>query len=76
MSALRTYLERAITAIGRDIYSLRAAWNHIYLGLYVFLALFGALKVKEAFPTIVTVTGGVVSVLFTNYILSKKDESK
>lgn len=76
MSALRDWLEKAVTAIGKDVYSLRAAWNHIYLALYVFLALFGALKVKEAFPTIVTVTGGVVSVLFTNYILSKKDETK
>lgn len=73
---MKNWLSTAITAIGRDIYSLRAAWNHIYLALYVFLALFGALKVKDAYGTIVTVTGGVVSVLFTNYILSKKDGTK
>lgn len=65
------WLKTLITELGKDFTSLRATWNWIYLSLYVFLALYGAFKVPAAFSTIITVTGGVVSVLFTNYVLSK-----
>lgn len=66
------WLKKFITELGKDFTSLRATWNWIYLTLYVFLALYGAFKVHEAFSTIITVTGGVVSVLFTNYIFGTK----
>lgn len=65
------WYQKFMLELGRDFTSLRATWNWIYLALYVFLALYGAFKVHEAFSTIITVTGGVVSVLFTNYVLSR-----
>lgn len=65
------WLKKLFSELGNDFTSLRATWNWIYLGLYVFLALYGAFKVHDAFSTIITVTGGVVSVLFTNYVLSR-----
>lgn len=74
------WFKKLIVELGKDFTSLRATWNWIYLSLYVFLALYGAFKVPAAFGTIITVTGGVVSVLFTNYVLSKlsggSDDSK
>lgn len=70
------WFKKLVVELGKDFTSLRATWNWIYLSLYVFLALYGAFKVPAAFGTIITVTGGVVSVLFTNYVLSKpKEES-
>lgn len=71
MNNFTEWFQKLITELGRDFTSLRATWNWIYLTLYVFLALYGAFKVPSAFSTIITVTGGVVSVLFTNYVLSK-----
>lgn len=65
------WFSKLITELGKDFTSLRATWNWIYLALYVFLAIYGAFKVPDAFKTIISVTGGVVSVLFTNYVLSK-----
>lgn len=70
MGSIKTWLIKVITELGKDLTSLRATWNWVYLTLYVFLALYGAFKVHDAYATIVTVTGGVVSVLFTNYVLS------
>lgn len=72
MKMKTTWFQRLITELGKDFTSLRATWNWVYLALYVFLALYGAFEVKEAFSTIVTVTGGVVSVLFTNYVFGKR----
>lgn len=72
MDKIHTWFITAITQLGKDVYSLRAGWNHVYLALYVFLAVYGALKVPSAYNTIIVTTGGVVSVLFTNYVLSAK----
>lgn len=72
MKNTTSWFKKLITEMGRDFTSLRATWNWIYLALYVFLALYGAFKVKDSYSTIITVTGGVVSVLFTNYVLGKR----
>lgn len=66
------WIQKLITEMGKDFTSLRATWNWIYLALYVFLALYGAFKVPQSFSTIISVTGGVVSVLFTNYVIGRR----
>lgn len=58
----------------RDLKSLRALWNALYLALYVFLCVWTALHHPEHLATAITVTGGVVSVIFSGYVLSKTYE--
>jgi hypothetical protein len=70
MRSIKAWFEKVVTEIGHDLTSLRATWAWVYLALYACLAVYGALKVHEAFGTIITVTGGVVSVIFTSYVLS------
>ncbi len=58
----------------RDLKSLRAAWNYVYLALFVFLCVWVALHHPEHLSTAITVTGGIVSVVFTGYVLSRAIE--
>ena len=58
----------------RDFKSLRALWNALYLALYVFLCVWTALNHPEHLSTAITATAGVVSVIFTGYVLSKTYE--
>lgn len=58
----------------RDLKSLRALWNWIYMTLYVWICVWSVLHYPEAVTTIVTVTGGVVSVIFSGYVLTKTYE--
>lgn len=58
----------------RDFKSLRALWNALYLALYVFLCVWTALNHPEHLSTAISVTGGVVSVIFSGYVLSKTYE--
>jgi hypothetical protein len=60
--------------VARDVKSLRAIWNALYLSLYVFLCLWTALHHPEHLSTAITVTGGIVSVVFTGYVLTKTYE--
>lgn len=54
----------------RDLKSLRALWNWIYMALYVWICVWTVLYHPSAISTVVTVTGSVVSVIFTGYVLS------
>lgn len=58
----------------RDIKSLRALWNWVYMALYVWICVWTVLYHPDAITTVVTVTGGVVSVIFTGYVLTKTYE--
>ncbi len=58
----------------RDIKSLRALWNWIYMTLYAWICVWTVLYHPDAIPTVVTVTGSVVSVIFTGYVLTKTYE--
>jgi len=58
----------------RDIKSLRALWNWVYMALYVWICVWTVLYHPDAIATVVTVTGGVVSVIFTGYVLTKTYE--
>lgn len=58
----------------RDLKSLRALWNWIYMALYVWICVWTVLHHADAIPTVVTVTGGVVSVIFSGYVLSRAYE--
>lgn len=58
----------------RDLKSLRALWNWIYMALYVWICVWTVLHHPDTIPTVVTVTGGVVSVIFSGYVLSRAYE--
>ena len=63
-----------IQNILRDLKSLRAMWNWLYLALYVYLCIWVALHHPDHLGTALTVTGGIVSVVFTGYVFSKTYE--
>lgn len=54
----------------RDLKSLRVLWNYIYMALFVWMDVWTMLYHPAAIPTALTVTGGVVSVIFTGYVLT------
>jgi len=58
----------------RDLKSMRALWNWIYMALYVWICVWTVLYHPNAISTVVTVTGSVVSVIFTGYVMSKSYE--
>ncbi len=58
----------------RDLKSMRALWNWIYMTLYVWICVWTVLHHPDVIPTVVTVTGGVVSVIFSGYVLSRAYE--
>lgn len=58
----------------RDLKSMRALWNWIYMALYVWICVWTVLHHPDVIPTVVTVTGGVVSVIFSGYVLSRAYE--
>lgn len=60
--------------LARDIKSLRALWNWLYLALYAWICVWAVLYHPETISTAITVTGGVVSVIFTGYVLTKTYE--
>ena len=60
--------------VARDMMSLRALWNWIYMALYVWICIWTVLYHPNAISTVVTVTGSVVSVIFTGYVMSKSYE--
>ena len=60
--------------VARDMKSLRALWNWIYMALYVWICVWTVLYHPNAISTVVTVTGSVVSVIFTGYVMSKSYE--
>lgn len=74
--AKRTARSDLVQNLIRDLKSLRALWNWLYLALYVFLCVWAALHHPEHLSTALTVTGGIVSVVFTGYIFSKAYEKK
>lgn len=60
----------------RDLKSLRALWNYVYLALFCFLCVWSALYHPEHLGTAIMTTGTVVSVIFSGYIFSRSWESK
>jgi hypothetical protein len=60
--------------LARDFKSLRSLWNWIYMALYVWICVMTVLHHPQAIPTAITVTGSVISVIFTGYVLSKTYE--
>lgn len=60
--------------LARDLKSLRALWNWLYMALYVWICIYAVLYHPETIPTAITVTGGVVSVIFTGYVCTKAYE--
>jgi len=60
--------------LARDFKSLRSLWNWIYMTLYVWTVVMTVLFHPQAIPTALTVTGSVISVIFTGYVFSKTYE--
>lgn len=72
--ARKTARSDIIQNVLRDLKSLRAMWNWLYLALYVYLCVWVALHHPDHLSTALTVTGGIVSVVFTGYVFSKTYE--
>jgi len=59
----------------RDMRSLRALWNWLYMSLYIYLCVWAALYYgKESLNTAIITTGGLVGTIFTAYIWSTTKE--
>jgi len=58
----------------RDLKSLRSLWNWIFMALYVWVCVWTVLYHPDVIPTVITVTGGVVSVIFSGYVFSRTYE--
>lgn len=55
----------------RDFRSLRALWNWLFLALYTWVVIWGMLYHADACAnTIIVTTGGIVSWIFSNYVVS------
>lgn len=72
--ALKTLGSDLIQNFMRDLKSLRALWNWIYMALYVWVCVWTVLYHPEHISTVVTVSGSVVGIIFTGYVLSKAYE--
>jgi len=61
----------------RDLKSLRALWNWIYLALYTWICIWLVLYyAKECGTTVVVTTGSIVSFIFGAYVTSTYLEKK
>lgn len=60
----------------RDLKSTRSLWCWVYLALYVWIAAWALRHRPEAARTVVSVTGGLASCIFTGYVLSKSFEKR
>jgi hypothetical protein len=72
--ALKTLGSDLIQNFMRDLKSLRALWNWIYMALFVWVCAWTVLYHPEHIPTVITVSGSVVGIIFTGYVLSKAYE--
>lgn len=61
----------------RDLKSIRALWNFLYLALYVFLCVWAALYyAKDSLNTAIVTTGSIVSAIFAAYVWSTTKEKE
>jgi hypothetical protein len=68
---------RVMDRITKDMTSQRRVWNYIYMGLYVFIALYLTIfHADTCGNSVVMTTGGVVSAIFTNVVWSNTYEKK
>jgi len=59
----------------RDLKSMRALWNWLFLMLYAWVVVWGVLYYPTiTIKTAIITTGGIVSWIFTNYVASKTVE--
>ena len=60
--------------LARDVKSLRASFNHIYLLLYIWLIWYSVTHYRESASTAITATAAIVSAIFGGYVFSKSYE--
>jgi len=61
----------------RDMRSMRALWNYLFLALYTWVVVWLVLKAPTTSGnTAIITTGGIVTAIFTNYVWSKVSEKK
>lgn len=60
----------------RDMKSTRSLWCWVYLALYVWIAAWALTHRPQAARTVVSVTGGLASCIFTGYVFSKSFEKR
>ncbi len=65
------------TNLMRDMKSVRALWNYLFLALYTWVCCYLVLYHADACGTsVVYTTGGIVTAVFTNYVWSGLAEKK
>jgi len=63
--------------LSRDLRSLRALWNWIFMALFCWINVWGVLYHPEiCLNTSIVTTGGLVSAIFGAYVFSKLSEKK
>jgi hypothetical protein len=69
--------DHVMDRLTKDLTSQRRVWNYIYMGLYVFIALYLTIfHANTCGNTVIVTTGGVVSAIFTNVVWSNTYEKK
>ena len=70
-------IHRFANNLMKDLRSLRALFNYVYLLLYVFLCVWGALYyAKDSLNTAIVTTGSIVSAIFAAYVWSTTKEKE
>jgi len=65
------------TNLMRDLKSVRALWNYLFLALYTWVCCYLVLYHADSCGTaVVYTTGGIVTAVFTNYVWSGLAEKK
>lgn len=65
-----------IENITRDMKSLRVLFVYMTWLLFVYVVLYSLTHYPNSANTTITIVGGVVSVVFTNYVFSKTTDKK
>jgi len=61
----------------KDLHSLRVVWNWVYLSLHVWTSIWLVLFYAEKCGnTVLTINGGLISVIFTGYVVTTYLEKK
>ena len=62
--------------VGRDMKSTRVTVLWLTITFYFLLVTYAIIHYSDSANTAITITGGLVSVVFTNYVFSKTTEKK
>lgn len=67
--------ETTFQTLMRKLKSHRVIWCYLYLALYLWVVVYAMLKYPTAVNTIIVTTGGMVSFIFSAYIIGTSYEN-